>query len=128
LHMKEFKTLTFDLFGTVLDIAGSLHPFIEKFVEAKNLEIASDQLWTQWRDRQRLEQFRDTMMMLGHCGYLEVVRRALKYALDKNKIKTFSEEFDRLMLLNAFPEVEAALTRLNERFIWLCCQMVNPIT
>ena len=60
------------------------------------------------------------MMMLGHCGYLEVVRRALKYALDKNKIKTFSEEFDRLIsswqLLNAFPEVEAALTRLNERF------------
>ena len=118
--MNHVKALTFDLFGTVLDIAWSLHPFIQKFLAERSTELTPEQLWSQWRDRQRLEQFRDTMMMLGHCGYLEAARRALVYTLRKNHLSYVSDEVDELMTawqqLNPFPEVEAALARLQDRF------------
>jgi 2-haloacid dehalogenase len=118
--MKHVKALTFDLFGTVLDLTGSLHPSIQKFLEGKSSGLTSEQMWAQWRDRQRLEQFRDTMMMLGHCGYLEAVRRALIYTLRHNCISYSADEVEELMAawqqLNPFPEVEAALARLRDRF------------
>jgi hypothetical protein len=33
--LTAVKALTFDLFGTVLDLSGSLTPFIARFLEAK---------------------------------------------------------------------------------------------
>ena len=118
--MKHPKALTFDLFGTILDLSGSLSPSIEKFLQTKNPGLTVKQLWSQWRDRQRLEQFRDTIMMLGHCGYLEAARRALSYTLRNNAIPFTAEEIDHLMAawqqLQPFAEVEGALRRLKDRF------------
>ena len=37
------KALTFDLFGTVLDLAGSLSPFIEDFLGAREVDLSADQ-------------------------------------------------------------------------------------
>ncbi|SVE50819.1 uncharacterized protein METZ01_LOCUS503673, partial [marine metagenome] len=75
------KALTFDLFGTVLDLGGSLTPYIAKLLSEKFCETPADEFWQQWRYRQRLEQFQDTIMALGHGGYLETVRRAFVYVL-----------------------------------------------
>ena len=77
--MAPFRTLTFDLFGTVLDLGGSLTPYIRDYLEEKKCKFSPEGFWSKWRERQRIEQFRDTIMMLGHCGYLEAARRALKY-------------------------------------------------
>ena len=118
--MKQVKVLTFDLFGTVLDIAGSMMPFLESFIDQKDQTLSAEGLWSQWRDRQRLEQFRDSLMMLGHCGYLEAARRALTYTLRKNNIGYSTDELENVMLgwrqLNAFTDVEEALGRLAKRF------------
>ncbi len=70
------KALTFDLFGTVLDLGGSLTPHIDAFLKSKGMGISPDQFWERWRYRQRIEQYQDTLMMLGHSGYLETARRA----------------------------------------------------
>ena len=70
------KALTFDLFGTILDLGGSLTPHIGTFLASKGSDTSADVFWQQWRYRQRLEQFQDTIMALGHGGYLETVRRA----------------------------------------------------
>ena len=75
------QALTFDLFGTVLDLSGSLTPAIASYLRDKGSAVAPEHLWNQWRARQRLEQYQDNILLLGHSGYLETVRRALIYVL-----------------------------------------------
>ena len=116
----EVEALTFDLFGTVLDLGGSLTPFIGHFLEAKGAGVSASRLWEQWRARQRLEQYQDTIMMLGHSGYLETSRRALVYTLALNEIEVSGAEVMKLMQawqqLSPFPEVISSLERLRTRY------------
>jgi 2-haloacid dehalogenase len=114
------QALTFDLFGTILDLGGSLTPFIADFLAAKRTAVAPGAFWSQWRDRQRLEQFQDTLMMLGHSGYLETARRAFVYTLARNAIEATPHEVAEFMAawqqLRPFPDVVPALERLRSRF------------
>ena len=97
MEKSNIKALTFDLFGTILDLGGSLTPYIADFLQAKDAPISSDRFWDQWRARQRIEQYQDTLVMLGHSGYLETVRRAFVYVLNLNKIETSGEEVQDFM-------------------------------
>jgi len=118
--LANVKALTFDLFGTVLDLAGSLTPFIADFLTAKGSEVAADEFWKQWRYRQRIEQYQDNILMLGHSGYQTVARRACVYTLGLNNVEATPTEVDELMQawqqLSPFPEVLDALERLTERY------------
>jgi 2-haloacid dehalogenase len=114
------RALTFDLFGTILDLGGSLTPAIARFLEAKGAAVPPDRFWDQWRARQRIEQYQDTLLMLGHSGYLETARRALVYTLGLNRIRAAPAEVQALMLawqdLQPFPDVLPALERLRDRY------------
>ena len=59
-------------------------------------------------------------MMLGHSGYLETVRRALHYTLRGNGIDATPDTVEEFMrgwqYLSPFPEVLAALSRLQSRY------------
>ena len=115
------KALTFDLFGTILDLGGSLTPFISESLDAHAAtDVSADTFWEQWRYRQRIEQYQDTIMMLGHSGYLETVRRALHYTLRHNSIDVLPDTVKEFMRgweqLSPFPEVSAALSRLHSRY------------
>jgi 2-haloacid dehalogenase len=113
---EQVQALTFDLFGTILDLGGSLTPFIAEMLKKKGTDTTAEQFWQQWRYRQRLEQFQDTIMMLGHGGYLETVRRAFVYVLALNKIEMSKEEVKTFLAcwqdLSPFPEVRAGLKKL----------------
>ena len=117
---EQVQALTFDLFGTILDLGGSLTPFIDDMLREKGADTTAEQFWQQWRYRQRLEQFQDTIMMLGHGGYLETVRRAFVYVLALNKIEISKEEVQTFMAcwqeLSPFPEVRAGLEKLAARY------------
>ncbi len=117
---EQVQALTFDLFGTILDLGGSLTPFIDDMLREKGANTTAEQFWQQWRYRQRLEQFQDTIMMLGHGGYLETVRRAYVYVLALNKIEMSKEEVQTFMAcwqeLSPFPEVRAGLEKLAARY------------
>lgn len=119
-NLQTVKALTFDLFGTVLDLGGSLIPFITEMLRAKNSGQDAAAFWEQWRARQRIEQYQDNIMMLGHGGYLETARRALVYTLKLNQIESPSEEVAEFMLawqqLQPFADVLPALDRLKERY------------
>ena len=65
MEKSDIKALTFDLFGTILDLGSSLKPYIAEFLKAKDAPIAADRFWDQWRARQRIEQYQDTLVMLG---------------------------------------------------------------
>ena len=115
------KALTFDLFGTILDLGGSLTPSISESLDAHAAtDVSADAFWEQWRYRQRIEQYQDTIMMLGHSGYLETVRRALHYTLRRNSIDVLPDTVKAFMRgweqLSPFPEVLAALSRLQSQY------------
>ena len=118
--LEQVQALTFDLFGTILDLGGSLTPFIDEMLQKKGSDTTAEQFWQQWRYRQRLEQFQDTIMMLGHGGYLETVRRAFVYVLALNKIEMSKEEVQTFLAcwqeLSPFPEVRAGLEKLGARY------------
>ena len=115
------RVLTFDLFGTILDLGSSLTPFIHEALNTRDTtELSADDFWEQWRYRQRIEQYQDTIMMLGHSGYLETVRRALHYTLRRNGIdatpNTVEEFMNGWQYLSPFPEVLSALQKLRNRY------------
>jgi 2-haloacid dehalogenase len=119
-NISGVKALTFDLFGTVLDLGGSLTPYIVDFLKAKGSDTAPERFWELWRYRQRIEQYQDTIMMLGHSGYLETARRGLVWTLKYNDVPFTPAEVLELMEawqnLSPFPEVVSELHRLKKRF------------
>ena len=114
---SKTRALTFDLFGTILNLGGSLIPFIAESLKNRGVDVSADHFWEQWRYRQRIEQYQDTITMLGHSGYLETVRRALHYTLRRNGLDASSETVEEFMTawqhLSPFPEVLPALARLK---------------
>jgi 2-haloacid dehalogenase len=119
-NLPHIKALTFDLFGTILDLGGSLTPFIAKFLQGKGSNGDPKRFWEQWRHRQRIEQYQDTILMLGHSGYLETARRAFVYTLALNGVQASPDEVKEFMRawqeLSPFPEVTRALERLKTRY------------
>jgi 2-haloacid dehalogenase len=116
-NFANVKALTFDVFGTILDLGGSLMPFIAEFLERKGSDVSPAHFWDQWRYRQRIEQYQDTLLMLGHSGYLETVRRAFVYTLGLSGIQASAAEVAEFMPawqeLRPFAEVGPALERLK---------------
>ncbi len=114
------QALTFDLFGTILDLGGSLKPAITELLKREAPATSPETFWDQWRVRQRLEQYQDTIMMVGHAGYLETVRRALHYVFRLNEISPTENRVQELMAawqgLTPFPEVVPALERLHNQY------------
>jgi 2-haloacid dehalogenase len=119
-RLPQVQALTFDLFGTILDLDGSLTPPLRRFLAERGVVVAAERVWEQWRARQRLEQFQDTLMMLGHSGYLETARRAFVYVLRHNGIDASPGEVAAFMEawrgLEPFGDVRPALERLKGRY------------
>ena len=115
--MDRVTTLTFDVFGTIFDLAGSLIPYISEFLKAKNDPVEPTELWAQYRARQRIEQYQDNLLLMGHSGYLETCRRAFTYCLRVNEIDYTKEEIDDFMeawqKLNPFEDAVEGLNRLS---------------
>ena len=120
--IENVKTLTFDIFGTVLDLAGSLIPPLDNLLkDCGNTEnLKGSDVWAQWRLRQRIEQYQDNLYMLGHSGYLAVKRRALIYSLKNLKVEFTYKQIDKFMeayqYLSPFPDAIEGLNRLNEKY------------
>jgi 2-haloacid dehalogenase len=120
----DVRALTFDLFGTVLDLGGSLTPAIDAWLREKRIAATSTvnaaAIWREWRYRQRIEQYQDNIVAMGHSGYLPVARRAGVYVLKQFGIDATRDEMDRLMAawqqLNPFDDVLPALQRLRTRY------------
>ena len=114
------EALTFDLFGTTLNIVGSLTPVIERFLRDHDSSLDATQVWNQFRHRQRIEQYQDNLLMLGHCGYLEAVRRAFLYVLRLNGIPFTYEEIDGFIeswkSVTPFEDAVEGLNQLKERY------------
>lgn len=129
--LNNVNTLTFDLFGTVLDLAGSLVLPISEFLEGKGVDsVTGAEFWAQWRARQRIEQYQDTITMLGHSGYLPVCRRAFLYTLRNNGVEFTYREADEFMKvwqqLSPFDDAVQGLKRLGARYTLVALSNGEP--
>jgi len=59
--------------------------------------VSPEAFWARWRNRQRIEQYKDTIMMLGHSGYLETARRGFVWTLGFFNIEASDEEVKTFM-------------------------------
>ncbi|OGA25065.1 MAG: haloacid dehalogenase, type II [Betaproteobacteria bacterium RIFCSPLOWO2_02_FULL_67_26] len=118
--LTRVTTLAFDIFGTVLDLTGSITPPTREFLRRKGAAVGAEAFWDQWRARQRIEQYQDSLMMLGHSGYLETCRKALLYCLRLNHIAFTDEEVREAMRawqgLTPHADVAEGLRRLKPRY------------
>ncbi|MFP6767089.1 MAG: haloacid dehalogenase type II [Planctomycetaceae bacterium] len=116
----DVRALTFDFFGTVLDLHGSLAPAISECLQRHDSAVTPGQFWERWRHRQRIEQYQDNIVALGHSGYLATARRALVYTLALCDVSVESAEIDQLMAawqqLSPFDDVAEALVRLSDHY------------
>ena len=118
--LARVTTLAFDIFGTVLDLTGSITPPTHRFLQGRGAKVSAETFWDQWRSRQRIEQYQDSLMQLGHSGYLETCRRALVYCLRVNGIAFTDAEVQGVMQawqeLSPHPDCAEGLRRLKSRF------------
>ncbi len=115
--------LTFDLFGTLLDLGSSLKPHIRRMLAAQECALSAEAFWDLQRTRQRLEQFQDSLMLQGHGGYLETVRRAYLYTLRRCNLEHVAQDTDQVdafmaqwQNLQPFPDVLPALAELHQGY------------
>jgi 2-haloacid dehalogenase len=114
--IDRVTTLTFDVFGTVLDLSGSLVPPVSRFLTEKGASVDAASFWVRWRERQRVEQYQDNLLMLGHSGYLETCRRAFVYCLRTEGVEFTDEDVAEFMKvyqgLSPFDDAVEGLNRL----------------
>ena len=118
--LQRVHTLTFDIFGTVLDLTGGIVPVIADYLVSKGSDADPERFWTDWRARQRLEQHQDTILMLGHAGYLETARRALLFTLRSRGVPFAAGDPDEIIgvfeSLQPFEDARIGLQRLGRRY------------
>ena len=95
--LARVNYLTFDIFGTVIDLAGSLTSPTGEFLAAHGSQMTGHAFYADWRERQRIEQYQDNLLMLGHSGYMETCRRAFVYCLKKHNVSYTSSEVQEFM-------------------------------
>ena len=85
--LSTVNTLAFDIFGTVLNLSDSLTLPTDRFLKKHGAAVDANSFWSDWRNRQGIEQYQDNLLMLGHSGYLETCRRALIYCLRLHRVQ-----------------------------------------
>lgn len=118
--LERVRFLTFDIFGTVMDLTGSLAGPAGEFLAANGSDVTGQAFYTDWRERQRIEQYQDNLMMLGHSGYLETCRRAFVYCLKKHDVSYTAEavrEFMQVYMdLQPYSDAIEGLRSLGARY------------
>ena len=118
--LERVKFLTFDIFGTVMDLTGSLAGPAGDFLAANGSTMTGQAFYADWRERQRIEQYQDNLLMLGHSGYLETCRRAFVYCLKKHNVNYTAEgvqEFMKVYMdLQPYDDAIEGLRSLGNRY------------
>ena len=118
--LERVKFLTFDIFGTVMDLTGSLAGPAGDFLAANGSDMTGQAFYADWRERQRIEQYQDNLLMLGHSGYLETCRRAFVYCLKKHNVSYIADavrEFMKVYMdLQPYDDAIEGLLSLGNRY------------
>jgi 2-haloacid dehalogenase len=117
---RDLKYLTFDLYGTVVDMQGGLTELVTPFLEDKGWDGRPHQFVTWWRRTHFENSMIDALCDRGHTLYREIGHRSVSHVMDRAGIAYSTDEVHWLVAqiekLRPFPDVLEALGRLKTRY------------
>jgi 2-haloacid dehalogenase len=117
---SRVEVLTFDLYGTVVDMQGGLTAAAAPWLAAKGWQGKPGSFVTWWRRTHFENSMIDALIDRGHTPYREIGQRAVSYTLERAGIPHDQEEVASLVAeiekLRPFDDVVEALGRLQRRY------------
>jgi 2-haloacid dehalogenase len=118
--MRSIKVCMFDQYGTVVDMQSGLTEAAAPFLRKKGWSGDPNSFVTWWRRTHFENSMIDALLHKEHTPYREIGHRSLAFVLDRAGIEYTMEEVQHLVAqiekLRPFPEVPAALKRLQTRY------------
>lgn len=114
------RILTFDLYGTIVDMQSGLVEAITPYLRSKGYVGSPNKVVTWWRRTHFENSMIDALINRGHTPYREIGHGAVTYTLQRAGIPHTREEVQELVSaierLRPFPDVVEALNRLRQRY------------
>jgi 2-haloacid dehalogenase len=118
--IRDLKFLTFDLYGTVVDMQNGLTEAATPLLKKKNWPGQPHQFVTWWRRTHFENSMIDALCDRGHTSYREIGHRSVSHVLERAAIPYSREDVEWLVTqiekLRPFPDVVAALGSLKNRY------------
>ncbi len=116
----RIKVCMFDQYGTVVDMQKGLTEVVTPYLRDKGWNGRPDAFVTWWRRTHFENSMIDALLHKEHTPYREIGHRAVAYSLERAGIAYTMDEVRFLVAqierLKPFPDVPAALARLNARY------------
>ena len=117
---REARICMFDLYGTIVDMQGGLTRAVTAYLSSKGSAIEPGRLVTWWRRTHFENSMIDALLHRAHTPYREIGRISLSYTLERAGVPHTQDEVRGLVAeierLQPFPDVVAALTRLQRKY------------
>ena len=116
---RDIKVITFDQYGTVVDMQKDLTEKARPFLENKSWKGEAHQFVTWWRRTHFENSMIDALCDRGHTPYRQVGHRAVSHVMDRAGIAYTQDEVaflvSQIETLKPFPDVIEALERLRKK-------------
>ena len=117
---RTVKVCMFDQYGTVVDMQSGLIEAATPYLKAKGWTGKPNSFVTWWRRTHYENSMIDALLHKEHTSYREIGERSVDFVLERAGIPHSMEEVRALVAeietLRPFPEVPAALARLQSRY------------
>ena len=117
---STIRVCMFDQYGTIVDMQSGLTEAVTPYLKAKGWPGSPHSLVTWWRRTHFENSMIDALLHKEHTPYREIGHRSLSFVLQRAGISHTMEEVRTLVAeiekLRPFPEVPAALARLQTRY------------
>ena len=117
---RSVKVCMFDQYGTVVDMQTGLTEVAAPFLKAKGWSGSPNSFVTWWRRTHFESSMIDALLHREHTPYREIGHRSVAFVLERAGIDHTMDEVRYLVAqiekLRPFPEVPAALARLQSRY------------
>lgn len=116
----DLKILTFDLYGTVVDMQAGLTEAVTPFLNDKGWQGRPHQFVTWWRRTHFENSMIDALCDRGHTPYRQIGHRSVSHVMDRAGIAYTAPDARWLVAqienLRPFPDVLESLAKLKARY------------
>ena len=117
---REIKMLTFDQYGTIVDMQTGLTELVTPFLKDKGWTGNPNQFVTWWRRTHFEDSMIDSLVDRGHTPYRQIGHRAVIQVLSRANISYSQSEVEWLVSgiekLKPFPDVLKSLNQLHKHY------------
>ena len=117
---REIKMLTFDQYGTIVDMQTGLTELVTPFLRDKGWTGNPNQFVTWWRRTHFEDSMIDALIDRGHTPYRQIGHRAVSQVLSRANISYSQSEVEWLVSgiekLKPFPDVLKSLNQLHKHY------------